>query len=131
MVEVSERAVNLCLTGSRVPRPKGLLRLAAAVGVVPADLYTVERELLAQLRVFTGRSRAAMAQALGMAGETYRQLQTTGHRRRLSSNLYDQTQDRWIAWQEWAPPLFGVTAKRLLAAEQHTHEHYNAQRENR
>ncbi|WEO92812.1 helix-turn-helix transcriptional regulator [Streptomyces sp. FXJ1.172] len=128
---VSERAVNLYLAGSRTPRPETLVQLAAAVGVAPADLCSVEHELLAHLRVFTGRSRAAMAQALGMAEETYRQPETTGHRGRLSSSRYDHAQDRWIAWQEWAPPLFGVTAERLLAAEQHTREHYSAEREER
>ncbi|MFB7669725.1 helix-turn-helix domain-containing protein [Kitasatospora sp. NPDC056138] len=130
-VGVSERAVSLYLAGSRVPRPEILPRLAATLGTTPADLCTVEHEQLAHLRIFTGRSRASMAKALGMAEETYRQLETTGRRGRLSSSRYDYARDRWIAWQEWAPPLFGVTAARLLAAEQRTQEHWKAGREKR
>ncbi|MBX7554422.1 helix-turn-helix domain-containing protein [Streptomyces sp. tea 10] len=128
---VTHRTVNLYLAGSRVPRPEVLVQLAAAVGVTPAGLCTVEHELLAHLRVFTGRSRAAMAQALGMAEETYRQLETTGHHGRLSSSRYDHAQDRWIAWQDWAAPQFSVTTERLLAAEQHTREHYSTERDKR
>ncbi len=128
---VSERAVSRYLAGSRVPRPEVLPRLAAAVSVSPADLCTVEDERLAHLRVFTGRSRAAMAQALGMAEETYRLLETTGRRGLLSAGRYDYGQDRWTTWEEWAPSLFGVTAERLLAAERRTQEHSSAEQEQR
>ncbi|MBX7555637.1 helix-turn-helix domain-containing protein [Streptomyces sp. NPDC004232] len=127
---VTGRTVNLYLAGSRVPRPEVLVQVAAAVGVAPADLCTVEHEVLAHLRAFADRSRAATAQALGMAEETYPQLETTGQRGRLSSSRYDHAQDRWITWQEWAPPLFGVTAERLPAAGQHTQEHYNTKGRN-
>ncbi|MFJ8159141.1 helix-turn-helix domain-containing protein [Streptomyces sp. NPDC094468] len=58
---VSERAVSWYLAGTRTPRPAVLARLAAAVGAEPAGLCTVGHETLAQLRVFTGCSRAAMA----------------------------------------------------------------------
>ncbi|MGY0466952.1 helix-turn-helix domain-containing protein (plasmid) [Kitasatospora sp. cg17-2] len=128
---VSGRAVSLYLAGSRVPRPEVLVRLADAVGARPADLCTVEHERLAHLRVFTGRSRAAMARELGMAEETYRQLETTGRRGRLASARYDDAQDRWIGWHEWAPPVFGVTEERLLAAERRTQEHWEAERAER
>ena len=128
---VTERAVSLYLAGSRIPRAEVLPRLAAAVATTPAGLCTVEHELLAHLRVFTGRSRAAMAADLGMAEETYRQLETTGHRGRLSSSRYDPTRDEWIAWQEWASPIFAVTADRLTAAEQHTREHWQTERARR
>ncbi|MCZ4103526.1 hypothetical protein [Streptomyces sp. H39-C1] len=76
-------------------------------------------------------SMGGHATALGMAEETYRQLETTSHRGRLSSGRYDSAQDRWILWREWAPPIFGVTADRLLPAEQYTQEHWQAEREKR
>ncbi|WP_415954374.1 helix-turn-helix domain-containing protein [Streptomyces sp. KLOTTS4A1] len=126
---VSERAVSLYLAGTRTPRPEILPRLAAAVGVDPAALCTVERETLAHLRIFTGRSRSAMARTLGMAEETYRQVETTGRRGRLARARYDRNEDRWAAWQEWASPLFGVTPERLDAAEEHTREQYLAELE--
>ncbi|WP_327075504.1 helix-turn-helix transcriptional regulator (plasmid) [Kitasatospora purpeofusca] len=128
---VSERAVSLYLAGARVPRPEVLPRLARAVGLDAAGLCTVEHETLAHLRVFTGRSRAAMALALGMAEETYRQMETTGLRGRLARARYDDREDRWTAWQDWAPPLFGVTAERLDAAERRTREQHLADRERR
>ncbi|MFF3160046.1 helix-turn-helix domain-containing protein [Streptomyces sp. NPDC057910] len=124
---LSERAVSLYLAGSRVPRPHVLPRLAAAVGVAPADLCTIDRERLEHLRVWTGRSRAAMAEALGMAPETCRHLETTGERGRLSRSRYDTARDYWVLWEEWAAPLFGVTPGRLLAAADATHEHAQAQ----
>ncbi|MFI5987337.1 helix-turn-helix domain-containing protein [Streptomyces sp. NPDC051555] len=128
---VSERAVSLYLAGSRTPRPGVLVLLAEAVGVGPGDLCAVERESLAQLRVFTGRSRAAMARELGMAEATYRELETTGIRGRLASSRYSYRQERWVPWQEWAPPKFGVTADRLATAEQHAREEHQAEREKR
>ncbi|GAA2650805.1 hypothetical protein GCM10010425_74440 [Streptomyces spororaveus] len=128
---VSERAVSLYLAGTRTPRPEILMQLAKAVGTDPAALCTVEHETLAHLRIFTGRSRSAMARQLGMAEETYRQMETTGQRGRLARSRYDDHEDRWIAWQEWASPLFGVTAERLDAAEQHTREQHLAERERR
>lgn len=120
---VTERAVSRCLAGARVPRPELLLRLAAAVGVAPCDLCTVEKERLVHLRVWTGRSRSAMAQALGMTEETYRHLETTGERA-LSSSRYDGERGRWIAWQEWAAPFFGVDPGRLLACRRNTLKHW-------
>ncbi|MFB7293401.1 hypothetical protein [Actinacidiphila glaucinigra] len=36
-----------------------------------------------------------------------------------------------MPWQEWAAPVFGVTGERLLAAEQHTREHCQAERDKR
>ncbi|MDX2707791.1 hypothetical protein PV350_33820 [Streptomyces sp. PA03-6a] len=36
-----------------------------------------------------------------------------------------------MLWQEWAAPVFQVTAERLLAAEQHTWEHWQAERDRR
>lgn len=52
-----------------------------------------------------------------MAEATYREVETTGHRGRLASSRYSYyPEERWIAWQEWAPPVFGVTADRLAAA---------------
>ncbi|MCJ0875267.1 helix-turn-helix domain-containing protein [Streptomyces sp. AP-93] len=128
---VSERAVSLYLAGSRTPRPGVLVLLAEAVGVEPSDLCAVDRVTLAHLRVFTGRSRAAMARELDMAEETYRQLETTGNRGRLASSRYSYHEERWIAWMEWAPPKFGVTAARLAAAEQHTREDHQADLERR
>lgn len=128
---VSERAVSFYLAGSRVPRPGVLVLLAEAVHVEPAELCGVDRETLAHLRVFTGRSRAAMAQALGMAEATYRELETTGNRGRLASSRYSYPEHRWVAWTEWAPPKFGVTADRLTTAEQHTREEHQAERETR
>ncbi|MFD4144722.1 helix-turn-helix domain-containing protein [Streptomyces sp. NPDC058572] len=113
---VTTRAVRLYLAGSRVPRPEILPRLAEAVGVAPEGLCTVERERLVHLRVWTGRSRSAMAAALGMAAETYRQLETTGRRGRLSASRYDRAQDRWILWQDWASPTYCVGPQRLLVA---------------
>ncbi|MER7820070.1 helix-turn-helix transcriptional regulator [Streptomyces sp. NPDC096153] len=130
-VGVSERAVRLYLAGTRTPRPELLPPLAAALDVTPADLCTIDHEHLAHLRIFTGRSRAAMAQALGTAEETYRQLETTGHRGRLSSPRYDDTQERWIAWHDWAAPHYGVTPERLLAATRRTREHHTAGRQMR
>ncbi|MFJ4671525.1 hypothetical protein [Kitasatospora purpeofusca] len=53
---------------------------------------------LAHLRVFTGRSRAAMARELGMAEETYPQMETTGLRGLLARARYDDREERWIAW---------------------------------
>ncbi|MFQ6146725.1 helix-turn-helix domain-containing protein [Streptomyces seoulensis] len=126
---VSERAVSLYLAGARTPRPRVLGRLAAAVGVSPAELCTVEHGTLAHLRIFTGRSQAAMARELGMAEETYRQLETTGERSRLARARYSDREDRWIAWQEWVPPVFGVSAGRLAAAEEHTRQQHQAERE--
>ncbi|WP_425556195.1 helix-turn-helix domain-containing protein [Kitasatospora nipponensis] len=64
-VGVTERAVSLYLAGTRVPKPGLLPRLAAAVGAAPADLCTVDQERLVHLRVFSGRTRAQMAKALG------------------------------------------------------------------
>ncbi|MEV6727125.1 helix-turn-helix transcriptional regulator [Streptomyces xanthochromogenes] len=124
---ISQRAVSLYLAGSRTPRPHILPRLAAAVCVAPGDLCTIDRERLEHLRVWTGRSRAAMAKALGMAPETYRHLETTGERGRLSRSRYDPAQDRWVLWEDWAAPLFGVTPARLQAAADATHEHAQAQ----
>ncbi|MFE7528954.1 helix-turn-helix domain-containing protein [Kitasatospora sp. NPDC057542] len=112
-VGVTERAVSLYLAGTRVPKPELLPRLAAAVGVAPAGLCRVERERLVHRRVFTGRSRAQMAKALGMAEETYRQVETTGHRGRAATSRYDGRLGRYIAWDEWAPPVYGVSAERL------------------
>ncbi|MFJ2193107.1 helix-turn-helix domain-containing protein [Kitasatospora sp. NPDC087861] len=119
---VTERAVGLYLAGTRVPRPEVLPRLAAVVGVGPADLCAVEHERLVHLRVFTGRSRAQMAKALGMAEETYRRVETTGHRGRAATSRYDGRLGRYIAWEEWATPVYGVTAERLAQAEHHTRE---------
>lgn len=129
--KVSERAVSLYLAGSRIPRPAVLVLLAKAVRVEPADLCAVDRETLAHLRVFTGRSRAAMGRELGMSEATYRELETTGHRGRLASSRYSYRERRWIAWQAWAPPVFGVSADRLMAAERHTREEHQAERERR
>ncbi|WP_406275937.1 hypothetical protein OH779_00390 [Actinacidiphila glaucinigra] len=72
-----------------------------------------------------------MATALGMGEETYRQLETTGHRGRLASGRYDDARGRWVPWQDWAAPVFQVTAERLLAAEQHTREQWQAERDGR
>ncbi|WP_329501527.1 helix-turn-helix transcriptional regulator [Kitasatospora herbaricolor] len=119
---VTERAVSLYLAGTRTPRPEVLPRLAAAVGAAPADLCTVEHECLVHLRVYTGRSRAAMAQALGMTEETYRQVEVTGHRGRAATSRYDGRLDRYIAWEEWAAPAYGVSPQRLAEAEQHTRQ---------
>lgn len=126
---VTQRAVSLYLAGSRVPRPEVLPPLAAAVGTTPDGLCTVEDELLAHLRVFTGRGRAAMARELGMAEETYRQWEITGRRGRLTSGRYDHTRDRWIAWPDWAAPVFHVTADRLAAAEHRTQAHWRTERD--
>ncbi|GLF98215.1 helix-turn-helix domain-containing protein [Streptomyces yaizuensis] len=125
---VSDRAVSLYLAGSRVPRPEILPRLAAAVGVAPAGLCTIERERLVHLRVWTGRSRAAMATALGMAEETYRHLEITGERGRLSASRYDSVRECWVLWQDRASPAFGVAPGRLLAALRATHDHGQAER---
>lgn len=123
--------MSLYLAGSRTPRPGVLVLLAEAVGVEAANLCAVDRETLAHLRVFTGRSRAAMARELGMAEETYRQLETTGNRGRLASSRCSYREERWIAWTEWAPPKFGVPADRLAAAEQHTREDHQSELERR
>ncbi|MFF8790869.1 helix-turn-helix domain-containing protein [Streptomyces sp. NPDC015125] len=112
---VSERAVSLYLAGSRVPRPEVLPRLAAAVGVGPADLCTVEHERLVHLRVWAGRSRATMAEALGMAEETYRLLETTGRLGRAAARFQHRL-DCWVLWKDWAAPVYGVTPERLAAA---------------
>ncbi|GAA2686844.1 helix-turn-helix transcriptional regulator [Streptomyces lunalinharesii] len=130
-VGVSERAVHLYLAGARVPRPEVLPRLAAALGVGPADLCTIENERLVHLRVFTGRSRGQMAKALGLAEETYRQLETTGHRGRLTLAHYDHARDEWIAWEDWAAPTFATTPERLLAALRRTEEYWPVLREQR
>ncbi|MFF3733324.1 hypothetical protein ACFYXM_24155 [Streptomyces sp. NPDC002476] len=61
--------MSLYLAEVRVPRPKLLPRLAAALDVAPSDLCTAEHERLVHLRVFTGRSRAQMANAPGVAEE--------------------------------------------------------------
>ncbi|MDH6711373.1 transcriptional regulator with XRE-family HTH domain [Kitasatospora sp. MAA19] len=128
-VGVTKRAVSLYLAGSRVPRPELLPGLAKAVGVAPADLCTIEQERLVHLRVFAGRSRAEMARALGIAGETYRQLETTG--RRGTRAHYDRARDEWIAWDDWAAPAFGTTPERLLAALRRTEEYWPMLREQR
>ncbi|MFD7736279.1 helix-turn-helix domain-containing protein [Kitasatospora phosalacinea] len=127
--QVSERAVSFYLAGTRTPRPAILPRLATAVGTTPADLCAVEHETLAHLRIYTGRTRAQMARTLGMAEETYRHLETTGERGRLARSRYDDREERWIPWQEWAAPLYAATAQRLAAAEQHTREQHRAERE--
>ncbi|MFB7293598.1 helix-turn-helix domain-containing protein [Actinacidiphila glaucinigra] len=59
---VTERAVSLYLAGSRVPRPEVLPGLAEAVGATPAELCTVEREVLAHLRVVTAERLLAAEQ---------------------------------------------------------------------
>ncbi|BAU81030.1 hypothetical protein SLA_0075 [Streptomyces laurentii] len=41
-----------------------------------------------------------MAQRLGIAEKTYRQLETTGRRGTLAH--YDRARDEWIAWDDWA-----------------------------
>ncbi|MGW9116587.1 helix-turn-helix domain-containing protein [Streptomyces sp. NPDC055663] len=128
-VGVSERAVSSYLAGARTPRPGILPGLAAAVGTAPADLCTVEHETLAHLRIYTGRTRAEMASVLGMGEETYRHLETTGERGRLARARYDDREGRWIAWQEWAAPLFAATAERLDVAEEHTREQHRVERE--
>ncbi|MFJ5951431.1 helix-turn-helix domain-containing protein [Streptomyces noursei] len=128
-VGVTERAVSLYLAGTRIPLPQLLPRLAAALGVAPADLCTVEHERLVHLRVFTGRSRAQMAKALGIATETYRKLETTGHRSRLTRAHYDHARDEWIAWEEWAAPAFDTTPERLLAALRGTEDYWPVLRE--
>ncbi|MFE6867681.1 hypothetical protein ACFVFS_14050 [Kitasatospora sp. NPDC057692] len=84
--------------------------------MTPADLCTVEQEPLVHLRVFTGRSRAEMAKALGIAEETYRQLEPTG--RRGTRAHHDRARDEGIAWDDWAAPAFGTTPERLLAARE-------------
>ncbi|MER7850917.1 hypothetical protein ABTZ03_44130 [Kitasatospora sp. NPDC096077] len=66
-----------------------------------------------------------------MAEETYRQLETTGERGRLARGRYSHPEDRWIAWQEWAPPKFAVTAERLAAAETPAREQHRTEREQR
>jgi transcriptional regulator with XRE-family HTH domain len=99
-VHVTERAVSLYLARTRVPKPEVLSRLAKAVGVSPADLCTVEHERLIRLRVFADRSRAEMTQRLGIAEETYRELETTGRRR--TPTHYARARDEWIAWDDWA-----------------------------
>ncbi|MFJ6775029.1 helix-turn-helix domain-containing protein [Kitasatospora sp. NPDC091257] len=126
---VTERAVSLYLAGTRVPRPELLPRLARAVGVAPADLCTVEHERLVHLRVFTGRSRAEMAKALGIAEETYRLLETTG--RRGTRAHYDRARDEWIAWDDWAALAFGTDPDRVRAALRHTEEYWPVLREER
>ncbi|MGW3077892.1 helix-turn-helix domain-containing protein [Kitasatospora sp. NPDC001132] len=128
-VGVTERAVSLYLAGTRVPRPELLVRLAKAVGVAPADLCTVEHERLVHLRVFAGRSRAEMAARLGIAEETYRQLETTG--RRGTRARYDRARDEWLAWDDWAAPAFDTTPERLLAALRRTEEYWPVLREQR
>ena len=80
----------------------------------------VEQEWLVHLRVYTGRSRAAMAEALGMAEETYRLVEVTGHRGRAATSRYDGRLERYIAWEEWAAPAYGVSAQRLAEAERRT-----------
>ncbi|WP_033355969.1 helix-turn-helix domain-containing protein [Kitasatospora aureofaciens] len=128
-VGVTERAVNLYLAGTRVPKPGLLPGLAKAVGVAPADLCTVEHERLVHLRVFAGRSRAQMARRLGIAEETYRQLETTG--RRGTRAHYDRDRDEWIAWDDWAAPAFATTPERLRAALHRTQEYWPVLREQR
>ncbi|MFJ2113528.1 hypothetical protein ACIOEX_16855 [Streptomyces sp. NPDC087850] len=54
-----------------------------------------------------------------MAEETYRHLETTGERGRLSASRYDAARDCWVLWQDWASPVFGVEPDRLLAAARH------------
>ncbi|MFF3959544.1 hypothetical protein ACFYY1_41190 [Streptomyces sp. NPDC001890] len=72
-----------------------------------------------------------MASALAMGEETYRHLETTGERGRLARARYDDHEDRWIAWQEWAAPLLAATAERLDVAEEHTREQHRVERERR
>ncbi|MFE0382183.1 helix-turn-helix domain-containing protein [Streptomyces inhibens] len=120
---VSERAVSLYLAGSRVPRPEVLPRLAAAVGVDPAELCTVDRERLVHLRVWAGRSRATMAEALGMAEETYRMLETTGRLGRAGAR-FEHRLDCWVLWPDWAAPVYGVTPERLAAATEASGEYW-------
>lgn len=80
------------------------------------------------LQVWAGRNRAAMAAAFGMAEETYRHLETTGERGRLSASRYDAAHDRWIAWSHWAAPLFHLAPDRLLAARHNTYQFRQVQR---
>lgn len=115
--------MGLYLAGSRVPRPEVLPRLAAAVGVAAADLCAVDRERLVHLRVWSGRSRAAMAEALGMAEETYRLLETTGRLGRASGR-YEHRLDCWTPWEEWAAPVYGVAPQRLAAATEASREYW-------
>ncbi|WP_424217783.1 helix-turn-helix domain-containing protein (plasmid) [Streptomyces sp. BI20] len=128
-VGATDRAISYYLAGTRTPHPEVLLRLAGAVGVEPEALCEVEAETLVHLRTWTGRSRAKMASVLAMGEETYRQLEKTAARGRLAGPRYDFAADRWVPWEEWAPPLFGVTAERLAAAETHTRALYQAARE--
>ncbi|MFD8781245.1 hypothetical protein [Kitasatospora sp. NPDC059599] len=112
-----------------MPMPELLARLARAVGVIPADLCTVGHERLVHLRVFASRSRARMARRLGIAEETYRQLETTGRRGTRAHD--DRARDEWIAWDDRAAPAFGTTPERLPAALRRTEEYWPVLREQR
>ncbi|MFF8868392.1 helix-turn-helix domain-containing protein [Streptomyces sp. NPDC015139] len=115
-VGVTERAVNLWLAGTRMPVPEVLPRLAVAVGTTPAGLCTVEAERLVHLRVFTGRTRAQMADALEMAEKTYRLLESTGCVGRGARSRYSPGAGGWLPWEAWAAPAYRVTPERLAAA---------------
>ncbi len=117
-----EHACVRCSPGTRVPRPKVLPRLAAAV-VAPTDLCTEERERLVHLRVWSGRSRAAMAEALRMTEETCRLLEATGRLGRAVAR-YERRLDCWARWEEWAAPVYGVAPQRLAAATAASREYW-------
>ncbi|MFD3875352.1 hypothetical protein [Streptomyces sp. NPDC058623] len=123
-------AARLYLAVSSTQRPRALVLLAQAVRVEPVDLCAVDRETLAHLRVFTGRSRAAMARELGMAEETYRQLDTTGNRGRLASSRYSYREERWVA-EGVGTAEVRRRRRRLAAALRHTREDHPAERERR
>ncbi|MBV6698342.1 hypothetical protein [Kitasatospora aureofaciens] len=107
-----------------MPKAEVLPRLATALSVAPADLCTVDHERLVHLRVFAGHSRAEAARALGMAMETYRQLETTGQHGLAVPSHNGYQPGGYTSWEERALAAYGVPLLRSRAAVQHTHEHW-------
>ncbi|GAA1972654.1 helix-turn-helix domain-containing protein [Kitasatospora viridis] len=121
---LSRRAIGLYLAG-RAPRPSALPFLAAALGVAPADLCTVGSVRLVHLRVWSGRNQVAMAQALGLSGETYLRVETTGRLPRSAEARFESEPGGRVPWEAWAAPVYGVTPHRLLAATEATRDHWS------
>ncbi|MEE1822013.1 hypothetical protein PUR61_07375 [Streptomyces sp. BE20] len=53
-------------------------------------------------------------------GARDRQVEGMGHRGQAATSRYDGRLDRYIAWEEWAAPAYGVSTQRLAQAEDHT-----------
>ncbi|MEU3498674.1 hypothetical protein ABZ747_34930 [Kitasatospora cineracea] len=107
------------------PAPEVLLRLASALSALPRQLCSVTDERLIHLRVWTGRSTDAMARALRLPPHLCTLTEDTGYIGCSARVRYRRSTARWLTWQDWAAPYFGVTSERLASATETTRSHWH------